>query len=393
MKMLVALCAVLVFAAPAVADPVEGARAIVEDLAGPDTRGRAAGTDLAEAEAFVEEWLEKYGEVGRQAVDIDGVESHNLYLLREPAVQGAGWIVVGAHYDHLGIGEAGSPHEGQVYPGADDNASGVATLLLALEMLPEPSDRGMALVFFTGEEQGLLGSTAFLESGPVAREDITAMINLDTVGRLDEGELTVFGVGSARIFPRMLQGLNSVFDLPLQPVDQSSGASDDMPFVEAGIPALHLFTGAWPEYHRPSDTVETVDYEGIALLSEFVAEMAGYLASADTKVEYVEPAAAAALADPEKATEGKRKVSFGSIPDFKFQGEGVKLSGVIPGSPAAQAGLLEGDLITAFGEAPVTDLTDYSEAMKQYAPGDVVTVDFTRDGEAMQVEVTLTERR
>ena len=191
----------------------------------------------------------------------------------------------------------------------------------------------------------------------------------------------------------MLDGLNSVFDLPLQKVDQSSGASDDMPFVEAGIPALHLFTGAWPEYHRPTDTAETVDFEGMALLAEFTAELVGYLASEETKIEYVEPAAAAALADPDKATEGKRKVSFGSIPDFKFQGEGVKLSGVIPGSPAAAAGLEEGDLITGFGGAPVTDLTDYSEAMKLYSPGDVVVVDFMRDGKPMQVEVTLTERR
>jgi S1-C subfamily serine protease len=118
-----------------------------------------------------------------------------------------------------------------------------------------------------------------------------------------------------------------------------------------------------------------------------------YLASGEAKIEYVPPAAAAALADPAKATEGKRKVSFGSIPDFKFQGEGIKLSGVIPGSPADQSGMQEGDLITAFGDAPVADLTDYSEAMKRFAPGDVVTVDFLRDGVEMQVEVTLTERR
>jgi Zn-dependent M28 family amino/carboxypeptidase len=392
MKILLTLLPLLI-AVPAAADPVEDAQVIVERLAGPESRGRAATTDLAATEQWLAARLDAFGDVGMQTVEIGEVASSNLYLLREPAVEGAGWIVVGAHYDGLGIGEAGSPHDGQVYHGADDNASGVATLMLALEMLPEQADRGLAIVFFTGEEQGLLGSKAFLESGPVARDDIKAMINLDTVGRLDEGELTVFGVGSARIFGRMLEGLNSVFDLPLQPVDQSSGASDDMPFVEAGIPALHLFTGAWPEYHRPSDTSDTVDYEGIAVLSEFLAEMAGYLASADTKIEYVEPEAAAALADPEKATEGKRKVSFGSIPDFKFTGEGVKLSGVLPGTPAAQAGLQEGDVITGFGGAPVSDLTDYSEAMKLYAPGDVVVVDFTREGEPMQVEVTLTERR
>jgi hypothetical protein len=394
MNKLVLVVAALLVAAPALADPVEEAQSIVERLAGPDTRGRATGTDLAAAEQWLTERLLQFGDVRTQSVDIDGeVSSNNLYLLREPEAEDAGWVVLGAHYDHLGIGPEGSPHAGQVYFGADDNASGVAVFFLALELLPETTNRGLAVVLFTGEEQGLLGSKAFVESGPLAQEEIAAMINLDTVGRLDEGELTVFGVGSARGFSRTLDGLNSVFDLPLQKVDQSSGASDDMPFVEAGIPALHLFTGAWPEYHRPTDTVQTLDFEGIVLLAEFTSELVDYLASGETKIEYVPPAAAAALADPAKATEGKRKVSFGSIPDFKFQGEGIKLSGVIPGSPADQSGMQEGDLITAFGDAPVADLTDYSEAMKRFAPGDVVTVDFLRDGVEMQVEVTLTERR
>jgi membrane-associated protease RseP (regulator of RpoE activity) len=213
------------------------------------------------------------------------------------------------------------------------------------------------------------------------------------VGRLDGGELTLFGVASARVFSSALDGLNSVFDLPMQKVDLSSGASDDMPFIESGIPSLHLFTGAWPEYHRPSDTMDTIDFEGLALLAEFTAELVNYLASAETQLDFVTPQNARALADPSRTTEGRRRVSFGSIPDFKFEGEGVLLSGVLPGSPAAAAGLQTGDLITGFAGTPITDLTDYSEAMKQHAPGDVVVVEYVRDGEAGSVEVTLTERR
>jgi hypothetical protein len=327
---------------------------------------------------------------------VTGVESANLMLLRDPAKDDAGWVVLGAHYDHLGVGEVGEAHAGKVFHGADDNASGCAVLLLAARMLFQEygdSDRGLAIVFFTGEEQGLIGSRAFLESGPVSADQIVAMINVDTVGRLDGGELTLFGVASARVFSSALDGLNSVFDLPMQKVDLSSGASDDMPFIESGIPSLHLFTGAWPEYHRPSDTMDTIDFEGLALLAEFTAELVNYLASAETQLDFVTPQNARALADPSRTTEGRRRVSFGSIPDFKFEGEGVLLSGVLPGSPAAAAGLQTGDLITGFAGTPITDLTDYSEAMKQHAPGDVVVVEYVRDGEAGSVEVTLTERR
>jgi hypothetical protein len=387
---------ILLLPLSAIADPVEDARVIVLELAGPDTRGRAADTDLGDAMRWLEEGLGELGPVRRQSVEGTGVESANLMLLRDPAKDDAGWVVLGAHYDHLGVGEVGEAHAGKVFHGADDNASGCAVLLLAARMLFQEygdSDRGLAIVFFTGEEQGLIGSRAFLESGPVSADQIVAMINVDTVGRLDGGELTLFGVASARVFSSALDGLNSVFDLPMQKVDLSSGASDDMPFIESGIPSLHLFTGAWPEYHRPSDTMDTIDFEGLALLAEFTAELVNYLASAETQLDFVTPQNARALADPSRTTEGRRRVSFGSIPDFKFEGEGVLLSGVLPGSPAAAAGLQTGDLITGFAGTPITDLTDYSEAMKQHAPGDVVVVEYVRDGEAGSVEVTLTERR
>jgi hypothetical protein len=388
----------LVFCLPlvAVADDVEEAREIVGELAGPQTRGRAAGSDLAAAAASIEARLAKLGPVQRQRVEVEGVDSANLLLLRDPAVDGAGWVVLAAHYDHLGVGAEGSPHVGEVFHGADDNASGCAVLMLAARKLMQDyaaTDRGLVLAFLTGEEQGLLGSRAFLGSGPVPKEKIVAMVNLDTVGRLASGELTVFGVASARVFTSALDGLNSVYGLPMQKIELSSGSSDDMPFIEAGIPAVHLFTGAWPEYHRPSDTISTIDYEGVVQLAEFTAEFVHYLATARTPLDFVAPQTAKALADPARATEGRRRVSFGSIPDFKFEGEGVRLSGVLPGSPAAEAGLLPGDIVTGFAGAPIGDLTDYSEAMKQHAPGDVVLVEYVRDGTAASVEVTLVERK
>lgn len=377
-------------------DPVEEARAIVEELAGPGTRGRAADTDLAAAADELASRLGEYGEVIRQPVEADGRSGENLILLQPPGVEGAGWIVVLAHYDHLGVGEPSGPHAGEVYAGADDNASGCAVLLLAADELlsaDRPTDRGLAFVLTTLEEHGLAGARAFVASGPLDAGSIDAAVNLDTVGRLSSSELTVFGVGSARVFSAALDGLNTVFRFPLQKVEQSSGSSDDMAFVEASIPALHLFTGAWPQYHRPGDTVDHIDVEGLVDLADFTAELVEYLARTETEIEYVETTGPAALADPERATEERRRVSFGSIPDFQFDGEGVLLSGVLPGSPAAEAGLREGDRITGFGGTPVADLTDYSEAMKRYAPGDVVEVEFVRDGTPQRVEVTLVERR
>lgn len=368
---------------------------VVQTLAGPQAQGRGPHTDLAVAADYLESMLGAWGPVQRQAVQVDGVQSNNLILMRAPAQAGAGWVVLGAHYDHLGLGTAGEPNYGTVHPGADDNASGCAVLLGAMGPLMDagPTARGLAIVLFTGEESGLLGSRAFVADGPLAGQKIVAMVNLDTVGRLNTGELTIFGVETARVFGPALDGLNSVFSLPLRKVGPSSGSSDDMAFVEAGIPALHLFTGAHPEYHRPTDVVGLLDMDGLATLAEFTAELVGYLAAGDVDLSFEDAAANRALADPSRATAGRRRVSLGSIPDFKFEGEGVRISGVLPGSPAAGADLREGDVITAFAGVEVSDLTDYSEAMKQHDPGDVVQVDFLRDGVAMQVEVTLTERR
>lgn len=391
-----AVAAMVVAAAPSGAS-VERMRETVEWLSAPERGGRGAGSEGLRASA--EHLLDRWSDLGPVEVEEfstpGGVTLRNLLLAVPPESGPPEWIVVGAHYDHLGVGEEGGPHAGTVHPGADDNASGVAVLeevaRLVLERGTPP--RGVLFVLFSGEENGLLGSRAFLARDADRAERIAAMVNLDTVGRPGDDGFGILGVDSAPTFRSTLEGLNSAFGLELELIARSSGGSDEVAFLEKGIPALHVFGGAHADYHRPSDTAEKLDYEAMDRLAAFVAELVDYLGQEETHLDFVPAGAARVRPDPERATEGRRRVSFGSIPDFQHQGEGVRISGVLPGSPAAEAGLREGDVIVSFGGDAVGDLTGYSEAMKRYAPGDVVTVGFLRDGERREVEVTLVERR
>ncbi len=324
-----------------------------------------------------------------------GHELVNLVCLRPGSDAQSGWIILGAHYDHLGLGEEGGPHPGEGYVGADDNASGVAVAMEVLERLGDAGSRSrnLGVVFFAGEEVGLLGSRAFVAEPGLEAGPILAMINLDSVGRLRDGGLSVFGVDSASIFASTLDGINSAYGLKIEKIARSSGASDDATFAEAGIPTLHFFTGAHAEYHRPTDQPAVLDFDGLEVVADFVTDLLDYLADSETPLDFLPPGSASARPDPAKSSGGRRRVSFGSIPDFAFPGPGVKITGVLPESPAASAGLAAGDVITSFGGEVVQDLTDYSEAMKQFSPGDQVVIEFLRQGTRHSVEVELVERR
>jgi hypothetical protein len=363
-------------------------------LAGSHTEGRAIDTDLDEAADEIVRVLGMFDldVVEQEFEGPDGHRLRNLLGIVEGTDPEAGWIVVGAHYDHLGLGEPGTPNHGTVHPGADDNASGCAVLASVYEQW-EPTERGVVFAWFTAEEIGLLGSKHFVENPPEGVDEIVAMVNLDTVGRLADGGLTVFGVESAPAFEPALRGIDTAFGLDLETVARSSGTADDMAFAERAIPTLHLFTGAHATYHRPGDTLEKLDRAGLGTLVDFTYELVDYLARPDADLQFVPAGAQEALADPERATEGRRRVSLGTIPDFQGGDGGVELTGVLPDSPAAEAGLQEGDVIVGFGGAPVDDLTDYSEALKRYEPGDTVDVEFLRDGDRRSVTVTLVARR
>jgi aminopeptidase N len=397
------LCGFGLLAADARADTgaEQALRKDVETLSSEAFEGRGVGTAGLERACeylenrFEEAGLRPFGDDGyRQAFDgPNGTTLVNLIgVLGKP--DGGRHVIVGAHYDHLGLGEPGDANEGKLHPGADDNASGVAALLECARRLAGEGELEHAVVFvaFSGEEKGLLGSAYYVDHAVVPLTDCTAMINLDTVGRLFDGPLTVFGANTGVGLSHVLQGVNYGFKFELELPEKDVGGSDQTSFVRRGVPAVQIFTGPHADYHRPSDTADKIDYEGLDRVAGFTTELLIYLADRDELLSFVPPGAEKAAAPPGAGGRGRR-VSFGSIPDFNYSGEGVRVSGVIPGSPAEKAGLEAGDVLVEFAGVAVDDLRSFSDILKGLSPGEEVDVVFLRDGERHTATTTVVERK
>jgi hypothetical protein len=303
-------------------------------------------------------------------------------------------VVVGAHVDHLGRdpGLEGDP----IYNGADDNASGVAALMAIARRLAEsPSrerERTVVFVAFTGEESGLLGSSYYTEHPVVPAEQVIAMVNLDTVGRLHDRPLILFGTGTAQEFPAILEGLDLAFGLRLALRPEGAGASDQTSFFEKDIPVLHFFTGPHEDYHRVTDSAERVDYPGLAAVTDFAGELVRYLRYRDRPLTFV----AAGREQAEKLKQmpkTERRVSLGFMPDFAQASGGVKVGAVTPGGAGAAAGLQPGDVITAIDGEATDTLVDYTATLREHAPGDAVTLTVNRAGQGLTIQATVQERK
>ncbi len=301
-------------------------------------------------------------------------------------------VVLGAHYDHLGLGGAGSldpDSAGVVHNGADDNASGTAALLEAARILVHrrPANaRTLVFVAFTAEELGLIGSTHYVKH-PVRPNDATyAMINFDMVGRLRDDALLAIGTGSALELPALLDSINMNRGLALKPVSDPWGRSDHSSFYAATIPVIHFFTDTHAEYHRTSDDWQTINVPGILEVAEFAADLATALATR------VEPLTFVDVPQPAPAAGGGYGASLGTIPDMSGSPGGVRLTGVRTGSAADEAGILAGDIIVKIGEHDVKDLYGMTDALRAHKPGDVVIVVVLRDGEQLELTATLGKR-
>ena len=317
-------------------------------------------------------------------------------------------VVVGAHYDHLGLGGEGSlaPGNSAIHNGADDNASGTAALMeVAVRLARSPMRPARSIVFvaFSGEEMGLLGSQAYVESDAFSAPSTVAMVNMDMVGRLQDNRLAVFGVGTAEEWPALLGGINasldSPFDLALNP--DGFGPSDHSSFYGKGVPVLHFFTNTHLDYHRPSDDWEKVEAEGLERVTELVTRVTAALAGGPGRMVALTPVAdvGARPAPPPPAEDAPAEAAtsgygpyLGTIPDMSMAEGGVRLTGVREASPAAVAGLRAGDVIVGFAGHGIADLYEYTYALRAHAPGDRVEIVVLREGERVTLSAVLGRR-
>jgi len=305
------------------------------------------------------------------------------------------WVVVGAHYDHLGEGGSPSslaPGERAIHNGADDNASGVATVLWVAQRLASGARpaRSVAFVAFTGEESGLLGSAYYVNHPASGADPIVAMINLDMVGRLNGGTLLVYGVGTAVEWTALLEPAASRAGVAIATKGDGYGPSDHTSFYLKDVPVLHFFTNTHGDYHKPSDDWDKIDAKGLTAVATIVADVAAAAANSRPKLTLKRGAG-----EPPKPGSGTSKgygAWLGSVPDFTPVDRGVKLSGVTKGSPADTAGILAGDIIVGLGTHDVADLQGMTDALREHKPGDVVDVQVLRGGERLTLKVTLGSR-
>lgn len=305
-------------------------------------------------------------------------------------------LVVGAHFDHLGMGgHSGSlaPDAKEPHNGADDNASGTAALLEIARLLQARRaelGRDVLVMAFSAEESGLLGSAAFTRgpTGGLALDKTLAMLNLDMVGRLREDKLQILGAASASEWEEVVRPLCEQDKLSCQMGGDGYGPSDQMSFYAVGVPVLHFFTGTHEDYHKPSDDTEKIHFEGTARVAKIVTETLVKLSNRPGKLTYVQ-----ASAPPPQGDARSYGGSLGTIPDYADDKPGVRVSGARPGSAADKAGMLAGDRIIELGGAQIRNIYDFVYVLRNAKPGDKAKVVVMRGEQRLELEVVYDESR
>ena len=317
-------------------------------------------------------------------------------LLRPPELtDDTTYVIVGAHYDHIGYGEIGSlarkGEEGQIHNGADDNASGTAvvlelatTLSKAYQEHPEKFNRGVIFALWSGEELGLIGSTHFINHPVVPLEKVAAYVNFDMVGRLRENKLILQGVGSSSVWTKLIEKRNVPIGFNLTLQADPYLPTDVTAFYPKEVPVLSFFTGGHEDYNRPTDDSGTLNYIGIERISRLAHGIVLDLISAAERPEYVR----VERSQSEGGSRDTLRAYLGTIPDYTTEGTGVKLSGVRAGGPADKAGLKGGDVIVKFGGQEITNIYDYTYALDAVKIGEPVEVIVLRDGKRVRLTVT-----
>jgi len=305
------------------------------------------------------------------------------------------WIVVGAHYDHLGRGEGGNSlaskdDAGKPHLGADDNASGTATVMALADALSKMPVRTRNVVFalWSAEELGLVGSAEFANKPPVPIDQIDAYINFDMVGRMQENKLTAQATGTSPSWPSILERANVAagFDLTLQ--DDPYQPTDVASFNGAGVPSLSFTTGAHADYHKPSDTADKIDYTDLDRVADFATSIVRRLMDTADPLQFVK-----VEQSQQSASRTGVRVFTGTIPDYASNAKGLLLSGVIGGGPAEQAGLQKGDVVVEIAGQSIANIYDYTYALDLLKIGEPVKVVYMRGTERRETQLTPSARK
>jgi len=330
-------------------------------------------------------------------LDIEATHAQVNNVLAYLPGKSSEYIVIGAHYDHLGRGDSNSlaPSQiGQIHPGADDNASGTAGVLELARLfapLKGQLDRGILFMNFSGEELGLLGSAHWVKDPTMPLDKCVAMINMDMIGRIRDNKVYIGGVGTGSTFKPILETAQKQTNFKVEYSPGGYSASDHTSFVAAKIPVLFFFSGLHADYHKPSDTWDKINAPSAAQLLDMVADVAMELASAPQRPTFVTVAEDKPMGG--LSGTGGYGPYFGSIPDFGEVKDGVRFSDVRPGSPAAKAGLKGGDILVQFDDKPIHNLYDFTDALRRSKVGQVVEVKVLRDGQPVTASVKLEQRK
>jgi len=312
----------------------------------------------------------------------------------DPALAGQ-YIVVGAHYDHLGLGEHDSlsPKDiGQIHHGADDNASGTAGVLEMVDVMAKSGQKpkhSILFMCFAGEELGLLGSNYYTTHPIFPLKQTIAMLNMDMIGRVSKNKLYVSGTGTSPGFPQLVQDANKSVNFEIAYSNSGYGASDQTSFTAKEVPVLFFFSGLHSDYHKPSDTWDKINAADGARVTELAAKIVGEIDAQNEPPKYVR------VAEPVSSGMGGGGYGayFGSIPDFGEIEHGVKFSDVKEGSPAGKAGLKGGDILIEFAGKKIDNLYDFTYALRSHKPGETVSVTVMRGEEKITRDVTLEARQ
>ena len=299
-------------------------------------------------------------------------------------------VVVGAHYDHVGMGGYGSLAPGTVaiHNGADDNASGTSVMLAIAERMmgrlaDAKSHRQVLFMGFSAEERGLLGSQHYVKNPVIPLESTVAMVNLDMVGRLRDNELTIYGTGSAPTFDGLVEKANEDYKFDLFKVPSGYGPSDHQSFYTAGVPVLFFFTGLHDNYHRPTDDFDKIEFGGLTRITDIVSDVTFELATLQQRPEY---------AETENRVRVRRQITAYMGVSLANRENSVVISGLVQGAPAERAGLKTGDLLEKLGDKSVKSSQQVLEFMRSRSPGQKMPVTVKRDGESISVTIDLVAR-